>query len=53
MNVETGAYAVGAVAAAAVPTYILVHKWAQGGVYNDNDARIDGKVVIITGEVAH
>lgn len=49
MNPETGVYAIGAVAAVAVPTYFLVIKWAQGGVYNDNDARIDGKVVIITG----
>lgn len=51
MNAETGAYAVGAVAAVAVPSYFFINKWAQGGVYNDNDARIDGKVVIITGDV--
>lgn len=47
MNAETVAYAVGAVGA--VPTYFLINKWAQGAVYNDNDTRMDGKVVIITG----
>lgn len=50
MSVNTGYCAVGAVAAVAVPTYFLINKWAQGGVYRNNDARIDGKIVIITGE---
>lgn len=49
MSANTGAYAIGAVAAVAVPTYFLITKWAQGGVYTNNDARIDGKIVIITG----
>lgn len=49
MSGNIAAYAVGAVAAVSVPAYFLVNKWAQGGVYRDNDARIDGKIVIITG----
>lgn len=49
MSANIATYAVGAVAAVAVPTYFLINNWAQGGVFRDNDARIDGKVVIITG----
>lgn len=49
MSANVAAYAVGAVAAVAVPTYFLINNWAQGGVYRDNDTRIDGKIVIITG----
>lgn len=36
-------------AAAAVPVYMLVTRWAQGGQFKKDDVRIDGKVVIITG----
>lgn len=39
----------GITAAAAVPAYFLVHRWAQGGQFKKDDIRIDGKVVIITG----
>lgn len=53
MSANVAAYAVGAVAAVAVPTYFLVNNWAQGGVFRDNDARIDGKIVIITGSLQH
>lgn len=49
MNANMGTYAVGAVAAVCLPAYFLINRWAQGGVYSNNDARIDGKVVIITG----
>lgn len=35
--------------ATAVPAYYLVSRWAQGGQFKKDDARIDGKVVVITG----
>lgn len=47
MGDNLGIYAM--VAAAAVPTCYLIHRWAQGGQFKKDDVRIDGKVVIITG----
>ncbi|KAJ6643777.1 Retinol dehydrogenase 12 [Pseudolycoriella hygida] len=38
-----------ATAAIAVPIYVLVSRWAQGGQFRKDDVRIDGKIVIITG----
>lgn len=49
MSANTGICAIGAVAAVVVPTYFLINKWAQGGAFRNDDARIDGKIVIITG----
>lgn len=34
---------------AAVPSYCLINRWAQGGQFKKDDVRIDGKVVVITG----
>lgn len=36
-------------AAAAVPAYFFVSKWAQGGQFKKDDVQIDGKIVVITG----
>lgn len=36
-------------AAAAIPAYFFVGRWAQGGQFKKDDVRIDGKIVIITG----
>lgn len=36
-------------AAAVVPAYFLVHRWAQGGQFRKNDVRIDGQICVITG----
>lgn len=48
MGENFGTYAV-AGTAVAVPAYLLIGKWAQGGQFKKDDVRIDGKVVIITG----
>lgn len=38
-----------AATAGVVPAYYLLSRWAQGGQFNKDDVRIDGKVVVITG----
>lgn len=38
-----------AATAAAVPSYYLLSRWAQGGQFKKDDVRCDGKVVVITG----
>lgn len=48
-NTEFGAIGAAVAAAIVVPIYFLFNKWIQGGVYRNDNARIDGKVVIITG----
>lgn len=47
MSLNAGTVATAAVVAG--PSCYLLHRWAQGGQFNKDDVRIDGKVVLITG----
>lgn len=37
-------------AAVAAPTLYGLHRWSQGGQFKKDDVRLDGKVVVITGD---